>query len=244
MARLISDRAERTAGVVMLPSSLEDPTKAPPGLYRVGLVSICGSIFAFFTALIIAYLWRARTAPFWDPIRLPPTLWLSTGIILTSSVVLEVGRRLFGRGHHREAAPLFVINCGMAHKDLIAMDQLAPFVQDAFGFGSAKPRTIGCGLLLRSVPRGALLELLQIDHVPHAGPHYAISRHASRRRRPECAPPRSEPVPAVSSNPAGSAKMRSIDNRARRADAKPASNLAGRALASSVAIQENPHYAL
>lgn len=112
----------------------------------------------------------------------------------------------------------------------------AALVLNAFGFGSAKPRTIGCGLFLRLIPRGALLELLQIDHIPHAGPHHAISRHASRRRRRECAPLLSEPVPAVWSNPVGSVKMHSIDNRARRPDAKPASNLEGRALASSVAI--------
>jgi cytochrome c oxidase subunit 3 len=109
MARLVSDRAERTAGVVVLPSSLEDPTKAPPGVYRIGLISTCGSIFAFFTALIIAYVWRSHTPPFWDPITLPPTLWLSTGLILASSVVFEISRRMFKRGNYRGASHLFVI---------------------------------------------------------------------------------------------------------------------------------------
>jgi len=109
MARLVSDRAERTAGMVVLPASLEDPNKAPPGLARIGLISICGSIFAFFAALIIAYVWRSYAAPFWDPITLPPTLWLSTGIILISSVVFEVARRMFGRGNHRGASRLFVV---------------------------------------------------------------------------------------------------------------------------------------
>ncbi len=108
MGRLVSDRAERTAGVVVLPSSLEDPKKAPPGLYRISLLSICVSIFAFFTALIIAYVWRSRTAPFWDPIMLPPTLWLSTVVILASSVVFELGRRRFGRGEYRDASHLFL----------------------------------------------------------------------------------------------------------------------------------------
>ncbi len=109
MARLVSDRAERTAGVVVLQASLEDPSKAPAGVYRIGLISTCGSIFAFFAALIIAYVWRSHTPPFWDPITLPPTLWLSTGIILVSSVVFEVARRMFGRGNHRGAAQLFII---------------------------------------------------------------------------------------------------------------------------------------
>lgn len=108
MGRLVSDRAERTAGVVVLPSSLEDPKKAPPGLYRIGLLSTCGSIFAFFTALIIAYVWRSHAAPFWDPIMLPPTLWLSTAIILASSVLFELGRRRFGRGDYRGASHFFL----------------------------------------------------------------------------------------------------------------------------------------
>ena len=109
MARLVSERAERTAGVVVLPASLEDPNKAPAGVYRIGLVSICGSIFAFFAALIIAYIWRAQTPPFWEPIKLPPTLWLSTVLILASSAVFEWARREFGRGMHREASHLFII---------------------------------------------------------------------------------------------------------------------------------------
>lgn len=109
MARLVSDRAERTAGVVVLPASLEDPKKAPAGVYRIALISTCGSIFAFFTALIIAYIWRSNTPPFWDPITLPPTLWLSTGLILASSVVFEAARRMYGRGNHRGASRLFIV---------------------------------------------------------------------------------------------------------------------------------------
>lgn len=93
----------------VLPSSLEDSTKAPPGLYRVSLLSICGSIFAFFTALIIAYVWRSAAAPFWTPISLPHTLWLSTVLILSSSVVFEIARRMFGRGNHRGAGRLFLV---------------------------------------------------------------------------------------------------------------------------------------
>ena len=60
MARIVSDRANKTDQVVLLPSSLEDPTKAPPGAYRILLWTACGSISAFFAALVIAYIWRAR----------------------------------------------------------------------------------------------------------------------------------------------------------------------------------------
>lgn len=111
MSRLLSDRAEKTASVVLLPASLEDPRKAPPGLYRIGLIATCGSIFAFFTALIIAYCWRARTPPFWDPIPLPPTLWLSTGLILAASGTFEAARRVFRHGN-RLVASRFLIFTG------------------------------------------------------------------------------------------------------------------------------------
>ena len=95
MAKIVSDRAEKTDQVVVLPSSLEDPSKSPPGMYRVGVAVACGSILAFFTALVIAYVWRARTAPFWDPIPLPGVLWLSTGLMVTSSVTFEIASRVF-----------------------------------------------------------------------------------------------------------------------------------------------------
>src|ERR1700683_3854653 len=109
MTRLLSDRAEKTADVVVLAASLEDPKNSPPGVYRIFLLATCGSIFALFASLIVAYYWRSRTPPFWDPIDLPPTLWLSTGLLLVSSVSFEWARRVFRRGNHRLASHLFVI---------------------------------------------------------------------------------------------------------------------------------------
>lgn len=94
---------------MLLPASLDQPGKVPPGLYRISLITICGSIFAFFAALIIAYVWRADTPPYWEPIPLPATLWLSTGLILTSSVMFEIARRMYGRGEHRRASRLFLV---------------------------------------------------------------------------------------------------------------------------------------
>jgi cytochrome c oxidase subunit 3 len=103
MSRLLSDRAEKTDQVVVLPVSLDDPTKAPPGLYRVGLAATLVSIFVFFFSLVLAYYWRSSRPPFWAPIHLPETLWTSTGLILASSVTFETARRLFRRGRWRPA---------------------------------------------------------------------------------------------------------------------------------------------
>jgi cytochrome c oxidase subunit 3 len=105
---LLSDRVQKTDQVVVLPSSLEDPSKPVPGLYRIGLIAVCVAIFVFFFALVLAYYWRSAHPPFWAPIRLPETLWVSTGLILASSVTFEVSRHLFRRGNWRWAGRLFI----------------------------------------------------------------------------------------------------------------------------------------
>jgi cytochrome c oxidase subunit 3 len=109
MAQLLSDRAGKTDQVVVLPVSLEDPSKSPPGVYRIGLIATCVSIFAFFSALVLAYYWRSTTPPFWDPIQLPSTLWLSTALILASSVTFEIARRVFRKGLWRLASRLLLV---------------------------------------------------------------------------------------------------------------------------------------
>ncbi|MBZ5604855.1 MAG: cytochrome c oxidase subunit 3 [Acidobacteriia bacterium] len=93
----------------MLPSSLEDPNRSVPGLYKVGLLATCLSIFVFFFSLVLAYYWRSARPPFWEPIALPKTLWLSTAIILVSSVTFEAARRTFRRGMWRLASQLLVV---------------------------------------------------------------------------------------------------------------------------------------
>ena len=45
------------------------------------------------------------------------------------------------------------------------------FVQEAFALAPAELGTIDLGLLGRLIPRGALLEALQIDQVPHDVSH-------------------------------------------------------------------------
>ncbi len=113
---LLSDRAGKTSDVVLLPASLDDPSKSPPGLYRVGLLIACGSILAFFAALVVAFYWRSHTPPYWAPITLPHTLWLSTSVILVSSFTFEAARRAYRRGSHPAAARLLMITAclGMA----------------------------------------------------------------------------------------------------------------------------------
>src|SRR5260370_36993247 len=62
----------------------------------------------------------------------------------------------------------------------------APLLQNAFGFGSAKPGPVGFGLFRRLISLSALLKSLQVDHVPHACLHHPANggqAKFSRRRR-------------------------------------------------------------
>jgi cytochrome c oxidase subunit 3 len=113
MSRLLSDRAGKTDQVVVLPSALEDPANSPPGLYRVGLLTACISISAFFISLVIAYYWRKHTPPFWEPVPIPTTLRLSTILILISSATFETARRLFRRGEWRIASRFLLITASL-----------------------------------------------------------------------------------------------------------------------------------
>jgi cytochrome c oxidase subunit 3 len=113
MPRILSDRAQNTDQVVVLPASLEDPAKPPPGLYRVGVTAVCVSVFALFAALTVAYYVRSRRPPFWEPIELPPTLWLSTALILASGVTFEAARRVFRRGRWRLASNLLLVTASL-----------------------------------------------------------------------------------------------------------------------------------
>lgn len=116
MPRIVSDRAEKTDQVVILPSALEDSKLAPPGTYRVFLWSLLVSIFAFFAALMIAYVWRAQAANFWNPLVLPRILWVSTMMIALSSMTFEFARQLHARGHWRTSQHFLVatLTLGMA----------------------------------------------------------------------------------------------------------------------------------
>jgi cytochrome c oxidase subunit 3 len=113
MPRIVSDRAGNTDQVVLLSSALENPNIATPGLYRVGLLTACISISAFFISLVIAYYWRKHTPPFWDPVAPPKTLWLSTIIILTSSGTFECARQLFRRGNYRTASRFLLVTASL-----------------------------------------------------------------------------------------------------------------------------------
>jgi len=154
MHRIISNRAEQTDQVVVLPSSLEDPTKSPPGTYTVALLAACGSIFAFFVALIIAYIWRSQTPPYWVPIEIPRVLWLSTALILVSTVTFEIARRVYATGQWRLASRFLLVTAAIG----------AAFVASQL---TAWRKLMDQGAYLMENPHGSFFYLFTGLHAAH-----------------------------------------------------------------------------
>lgn len=59
---------------------------------QLGLLSFLATVTMLFAGFTSAYLVRQSTGSDWQPIPLPPILWLNTGLLLLSSVTLELGR--------------------------------------------------------------------------------------------------------------------------------------------------------
>src|ERR1043165_3709654 len=64
-----------------------------PARYRVAIWVAIASIVMLFTALISAYIVRMASSDDWTPLRMPKVLWLSTTVILISSVTIEISKR-------------------------------------------------------------------------------------------------------------------------------------------------------
>lgn len=67
-----------------------------PHHYRIGMWIAVASILMLFMALTSAYVFRAGTAG-WQSIGTPPALWVSTAIIIASSIAFERARKSLKR---------------------------------------------------------------------------------------------------------------------------------------------------
>jgi len=71
------------------------PGPSPPSLqrYQTGMWLAIGAMVMVFAAFTSAYVVRKGASNDWRPIRLPSILWLTTAVLLTSSVSIERARR-------------------------------------------------------------------------------------------------------------------------------------------------------
>jgi cytochrome c oxidase subunit 3 len=97
--------------------------------YRLGAWFAIGSILMLFVALTSAYIVRSASANDWQPIAIPKVLWLSTVLILFSSVTIEISRRSLKQkseaGYNRWLAVTTILGLGFLGSQLIAWRQLA-----------------------------------------------------------------------------------------------------------------------
>ena len=98
-----------------------------PQHYRIGMWMALAAIAMMFAALTSAYVMRAGTQG-WHEIALPRLLWLSTALIVASSVTFEVARRALRRGvegaYRRWLAVSLILGAGFLVSQILAWRQL------------------------------------------------------------------------------------------------------------------------
>jgi cytochrome c oxidase subunit III len=66
--------------------------------YRTGMWVALAGVLMMFTALTSAYIVRANTSNDWRALPAPRLLWVSTGLIIFSSLTFEIARRALKQG--------------------------------------------------------------------------------------------------------------------------------------------------
>lgn len=146
-----------------------------PETYRTGIWVVLASIMMLFTALTSAYIVRAAGANDWTSLEMPPLLWLSTGLILASSITFEFARRSLKRDEQQRYArwllATVMLGLGFLCTQFLAWRQL-----------------VAQGIYLSSNPHSAFFYLLTALHGLHLlGGVLALDYlllHAWRRRAP------------------------------------------------------------
>lgn len=74
------------------------PIRTSTDLATLGMWLAMGSISMLFLALTSAFVVRRGLGGDWIPVQLPVLVWANTGVLLLSSVTLELGRRALRSG--------------------------------------------------------------------------------------------------------------------------------------------------
>jgi cytochrome c oxidase subunit 3 len=116
-------------------------------------VTLAG-VAMMFTALTSAYIVRASTSNDWRPLATPPLLWVSTALILISSLTFEISRRTLRRGnttgHQRWLLLTVLLGLGFLATQLLAWRQL-----------------VGQGIYIASSPHSSFFYVLTGAHGLH-----------------------------------------------------------------------------
>jgi len=89
---------------------------------------LIAGVVMLFTALTSAYIVRSASGNDWHPIGMPKVLWLSTSLILISSVTMEISRRSLkasnDAGYGRWLVITVILGLGFLGSQLMAWRQL------------------------------------------------------------------------------------------------------------------------
>lgn len=122
--------------------------------YRIGMWVGLASMAMLFTSLSSAYVVRSGTANDWSPIPAPRILFVSTALLLISSVTIEIARRKlkhsFQSAYSRYLLLTALIGAGFLASQLMAWRQLA-----------------AQGIFLSSHPHSSFFYLLSGTHLVH-----------------------------------------------------------------------------
>ena len=105
-----------------------EPLQFSPSRYRIGAWAGIGGIVMLFTALASAYIVRSASGNDWQPIVMPKVLWLSTAVIVISSVTMEISRRSLKQDMNSSYSSWLmvtvVLGLGFVASQLVAWRQL------------------------------------------------------------------------------------------------------------------------
>lgn len=122
--------------------------------YRIGMWVGMASILMMFTALTSAYIVRSGSSSDWQPLAMPRVMWLSTALIIASSITLETARRKlkgeFLSAHRGWLLVSAAIGIAFLLSQLFAWRQL-----------------VGQGIYVSSNPHSSFFYLLTATHGVH-----------------------------------------------------------------------------
>lgn len=129
--------------------------ESAPQQYRIGMWLALAAILMMFAALSSAYVFRStRTQQNWQIFAVPSMLWVSTALIVSSSVTVEVARRALRRGarevYGRWLAASLALGFGFLVAQILAWRSL-----------------VGQGIYLAKNPHSSFFYLLTGLHALH-----------------------------------------------------------------------------
>jgi cytochrome c oxidase subunit 3 len=102
----------------------EVPLRFSPARYRIGIWMAIGSILMLFVALTSSYIVRSASSDDWRRIPMPKILWLSTALLVVSSITIELSRRSLKSGNE-SGYSLWLINTGVLGVAFVASQLFA-----------------------------------------------------------------------------------------------------------------------